>query len=287
MASSTTAGKRADLPYQMEVYFASYPTLDLEALARFVTSCEPSQEPCEVQEVGDEDKKDKEPVMRVGGFVASQGNMHIGVLIHDTQTPLEEAMSHSGLPPATQQQFLANQAWALLTQVGGDDTPVERVLFLYKVAAGLCLQGAIGIVNLGINRWFPGSVLTQMFGGALQNAEGSIWDALRTEGEPVAMLAAIVPVEVLGRRFLATRGFGQCGLPDFLWEYTTAEEAQEVTNLFRNCFSYLLPRGPVIKAGHTMGYDQNVAFRFTAPPAGAELPYPTGEVLLVTKERRS
>jgi hypothetical protein len=46
----------------------------------------------------------------------------------------------------------------------------------------------------------------------------------------------------------------------------------------------MMENGPVIQAGHTMGYDENVAYRFHEAPEGLELPYPTKGILLVTRE---
>jgi len=76
---------------------------------------------------------------------------------------------------------------------------------------------------------------------------------------------------------------GYCGLPDLAWEYTNARDADEVLGMFQNCFRYMMEKGPVIEPGHTIGYDENVAFRFARLPKGVVLPYPVESVLLMTK----
>ncbi len=45
-----------------------------------------------------------------------------------------------------------------------------------------------------------------------------------------------------------------------------------------------MENGPVINAGHTFGYDENIAFRFQDAPRNLEFPYPNVGVLVVTKE---
>jgi hypothetical protein len=274
------------LPYQMDVYFAAYPTLDLAALARYIDGCEPGAfEACEVRPVGDDDRPNAQG-LRVGAFAAFQGSMSLGALVHNVPSPAAHLIEHAALPEATRQQLAAHSAFALLTVVAGDDLiPVERVLFLYKVAAGLCEQGALGVGNLHTGRALPSEALRELFGKPPAEEEASIWEVLRDYGEPIELLAQFHQLELLGKRYLATCGYGQCGLPDLVWEWTNAAEADEVAQMFKNVFGYMMQHGPCIRPGHTVGYTKDVAFRFTEPPEGLELPYPTTEVLLMRKER--
>jgi hypothetical protein len=274
------------LPYQMDVYFDSYPALDLEALARFVDGCEPDAfEPCEAREVGDPKQPENAEGLRVGAFMVSQGSMYMAALVHSVPSPAADMIRHSGLSPEARDSLLAHSSFVLLTQLGGEELPpVERLLFLYKVAAGLSQQGAIGVGNLFTGRVLPGGLLRDLFEEPLPDPELTRWEILRTHGEPAELLVQLGPVELQGRRYLATCGYGHCGLPDLLWEYTNPQEAEEVAQMFRNCFTYMMQNGPVIQAGHTMGYDENVAFRFGKCPEGVELPYSTLGVLLVSKE---
>jgi hypothetical protein len=274
------------LPCQMDVYFTDYPGLDLPALARFVDEREPGEfEACEVRAVGDGDAPNEEG-LRVAAFSAFQGPMGIAALVHNTSTPAIEVIEHAAVLGPVRQQLAAHRAWALLTLVGGDDlAPVERMLYLYKVAAGLCEQGGIGVGNLHTGRVFPGGLMRDLFGKSPESGETSIWDILRHHGEPIELLAHFGQVELLGKRYLATCGFGYCGLPDLVWEYTNARDTDDVTQMFKNCFTYMMEHGPVIQPGHTVGYDENVAFRFSEPPEGLELPYPNIGVLVMKKER--
>jgi Domain of unknown function (DUF4261) len=285
---SPAAGDSTDkrLPHQMDVYFERYPQLDLDQLASFVSGCEPdAAEACEVRQAGEDQQN--EQGLRVGAFIAAQGSMTIAALVHSTPSPAGDVIEHCGLPEKTRAELLGHGSWALLTLLGGDDLPpVDRTLFLYKVATGLCLQGGIGVANLYTRIVLPGGALRKLFEHPLPDAQMTRWDILRRHGEPAELLVRFGGVELQGRRYLATCGFAYCGLPDLLWEYTTREDAADVAKMFRNCFTYLMGKGPVIKAGHTIGYDEKVAFRFSTPPAGLELPYPSEQVLLITKETK-
>lgn len=132
----------------------------------------------------------------------------------------------------------------------------------------------------------PGGALRDLFAKPLPDPRTTRWEILRRHGEPAELLVRFGGVELQGRRHLATNGFAYCGLPDLVWEYTNREDAAAVAKMFRNCFTYLMEKGPVIKAGHTIGYDEKVAFRFSTLPEGLELPYPSGQVLLIKKETR-
>ena len=109
------------LPYQMDVYFQSYPALDYAALARFVNGCEAGGEPCEVQQVG-EDKTNEEG-RRIGSFLASVQPMMIATLVHNWPSPAD-LIEHSSLPKPAKDRLAAHGAFALLTQLGGEQSVV-------------------------------------------------------------------------------------------------------------------------------------------------------------------
>src|SRR5262249_44369852 len=276
------ASAERGIPYQMDVYFPSYPSLDHEALARFVSNCEPGGAECDVSPIEESEGPDGR---RAVGCTAFMGDLRIAALVHNVPSPAADLIRHSTLPKAVRDQLAAHGAFALLTQLGGEDLrPVERVLFLYKVAAGLCAQGGVGTANFYTHRVLPGGVLRDLFdkpdGGA-----APLFEALRQSGEPIQLLAHVSRVDLEGRRYLATCGFGACGLPELLWAYTDDEEEAQASEMFQNLFRYLLQRGPVIQAGHTVGYDENVAFRFSEAPEGLRSPrFPTVPVLLMSKD---
>src|SRR5262249_5089065 len=131
------AGAERGIPYQMDVYFPSYPALDYEALVLFVRGCEPGDGGCEVTTL---EEHENEEGLRVGGFTLSLGHMVGAALRHNVPSPAADLiLANSSLSKAVRDQLAGHGAFALLTQLGGEDLrPVERVLLLYKVAAGLC-----------------------------------------------------------------------------------------------------------------------------------------------------
>ena len=89
---------------------------------------------------------------------------------------------------------------------------MERTLFLYKIATGLCQQGGIGVGNPSTGLVLPGGLLRDLFAQPAPDPAGSVWEELRTHGEPAELLVRFLQVELLGHRHLATCGFGHCGL---------------------------------------------------------------------------
>jgi len=119
----------------------------------------------------------------------------------------------------------------------------------------------------------------------------SIFAAMRHMGEPFEMLGGIVllpghicGISEPGVRVLVTRGFAQCGVPDLYYvSVDPDEDVGEVAGMFQNAFHYMMENGPVIQAGHSMGVDENVAFRFTEPDQDVNLPFDTWELLAVER----
>jgi len=199
------------LPHQTEVYFVAFPELDYAALAKFVDACEPGcMDPCEIHEVGDdeEDEAAKDSSIKVDAFAAYVGSMTIGGLVHGFPSKGIEIIRQAGMTPALREEILSHQAYALLTLVGGDDLhPIECTLFMYKIAAGLCMQGAVGIGNIHTGRVLPAGVLREIFG---KPHDVSPWELLR-QGEPPQLLMSVERLNLSGGRYLATCGPATAG----------------------------------------------------------------------------
>ncbi len=269
------------LPVEIEIYFPDFAALDLSGLAKFIAQCEAGGENVEVVAV--EDEIPAEPGVRVAGFVASIGDINAGVVLMSTPTPNIELIRLGAITDEAKEVLAGHKAHALLTLVGGEDeAPIERLLFAYKIVAGLCMQGAIGMSNVHTERVLPAEVLRELFAAPAEEGEQSIWDLLRTSGEPAELLMSIEKVEVDGREYLATCGLGYCDLPDLVWEYRSDDEADNVIELFRNCFTYMMENNTALEAGELIdGGSQK--YRLLDVPEGWELPYPNEGALLMTK----
>jgi hypothetical protein len=253
----------------------------MDALAKYVNDSEPEEEDdCTISKAID---KTNEQGVRVAGVVASLGDMEMAILIHNTPSPASELISNAEvLSEAKKAELLAHQAFALLAVTGGEGyLPVERTIFMYKMAGAMAEQGALGVGLPDIFHVFPCDFLSNFFSHQVEEGEDPLWESLRVMGDPFEMLADIHLIDIDEGTYLATCGFAHCGLPDLIWECENEKGASEMAETFRDIFHYMMENGPVIKAGDTVGFDDEGACRFSAPPEGFQLPYPSDEVLFV------
>jgi Domain of unknown function (DUF4261) len=272
------------LLYQMEVYFDEFPEIDVEALAAFVNQCDPDEtDVCEIDFVKDETLGE----VRISASGAILGEFQMAILIHSVPSPGRDWLHDAHMPDEVRERMLGHRCFALLTNVGGEGyAPIENHLFLLKVAIGLCKQGGFGAGNPHTGRAFPSDLLLQMVEEEpLAEDAATLWSRLRSEGEPYQLLVDITGFEHEGKVHLLTRGYALCGLPDMICEVGSDEEIEEISDLFANSFGYMVANGPVLHAGDTVGFDENVAFRFDDAPDWLDLPWPTGTVLKVTREK--
>lgn len=276
------------MPYQMDVYFADFPQIDPDALAKFINESDPGEtDVCTVERV----KVSQDGPVRLESFIAALGEFQMMILIHGVPSPAADVIHSSRLPEPAKIQLAGHKAFALLQNHGGATyAPYESLVFLYKVAVGLCAQGALGCSHLHVGIVLPRDLLLGLHGAAHNQKDDdgspfSLWRSIREDGEPRQMLVDFGRVQALdGSDWFATRGFAFCGFPDLIYKVSTGENLEDVAAMFENGFAYLMQNGPVIQAGHTMGYDKNVAFRFENPPADLKLPFTTYAMLQVTKE---
>lgn len=294
-------GEQADnavrLAYQMDVYFAEFPRIDAGLLEKFVNECDPEeQDRCTVSKVA---KKDQEEA-QLASFAVTMGDFSLAILIHGVPSPAGWVIEESRLPQEAKERLAGHKAFALLTNFGGGEyAPYESLIFLYKIAMGLCRQGALGVgcphnglclpapLLLGLLEAGEESVLEENEEDEPEEGEAhSLWKSIREDGEPRQLFAEFGAVNTEGAQWVATRGFAHCGFPDFIYRLEPDEDPAEIVNFYENAFSYLMTNGPVIEAGHTMGYDEEAAYRFSEPPADLKLPFETYGLLLVTKEAK-
>jgi hypothetical protein len=270
------------LPYQLDVYFKEFPNFDIEKLAKDINDSEPEEKDvCEIEAM---QEKEGGSGIKIGGLAATLGDLSMAVLIHGAPSPAADIIEISRIRDDVKKELIGHKAFALLNVLGGENyLPVEKTLFMYKMAMAMCKQGAIGTGNIHTHKVLPGDLLLDLMEHTPEEGEPSLWESLRRYGDPMELLADIITIKLQDKIHMATCGFGYCGLPDLVFEVVDKNEIDEIAELFGNVFHYMMENGPVIKAGHTMGPDESVTFSFQELPAGLELPYPTKEVLLVTK----
>jgi len=234
-------------------------------IANFINACEPEEpDKCEITPIHEETSEDG-PIL--SGFMATLGEITAPVIIHNAPTPAMDIIETTQMKPEVKEQLMAHKSFALLNAMGGENyRPVEKTILLWKLAAAMCQQGAIGVANIYTEFVLPAEVVSNLASVQVLKDSPNLWDALRKQGEPFWMLARIVRTESMGKPFLATCGYAFCGFPDLVWECTDEKDMRSVAEVFENGFHYMMENGPVISAGHTMGYDKNVAFRFPSRP---------------------
>jgi hypothetical protein len=281
------------IPYQLEVYFAEFPEIDPHRLARFINECDPDEPDACTIEIATDPERVRGGTecddLRIHGLTATMGEFSMAIALHGVPSPAIWVIEESGLPTASREELGRHKAFALLGNVGGKQyAPYENMIFLYKMALGLCQQGALGLGNPWTGMCFPKELLLGLLAAHSEPAsEGdeprTLWKTVREEGQPFELFAQIGSAQAGGRHWLLTRGFAHCGFPDFLYAPEAGEDLEEITEFFQNAFSYLMLRGPVIAPGHTMGYDENLSFRFDTPPADLKFPFATHDLLRVTR----
>src|SRR5262245_3610479 len=137
------------LPYQCDVVFDEFPELDLKALQDFIKTTDPGEpDKCTVAKATHE----RNEKIEIFGFTAHLGDMSIAGLVHSVPSPAAESMDLCALKPEMIAELKDHSAFALLTCMGGDKyKPIEKLIFLFKVAIGLCRQGGKGIHFLHTN----------------------------------------------------------------------------------------------------------------------------------------
>jgi hypothetical protein len=271
-----------NLPSQLDVYFPEFLSLDMKKLAIFINNCDPGEEDeCKFEAITQEDNG-----FKLDGYAFSLGEMTMTIFLHSIKSPMSEIIKFSPiLTSKLKESLMSHKAFALLTVKGGEHyLPVERIIFLYKMAGAMFEQGAIGIGNVRTRQVFPSMLLKDLFNQEVKEDETTLWDALRLYGEPFELLAVIRRIELDGKEYVCTCGYGYCGFPDFIWEYEESY-AETVAEMLQSTFHYMMEMNTVIGSGHSMGYDENVAFRFQEVPEGLEIPYIVKNLLLVTREK--
>jgi hypothetical protein len=268
----------------MTVYFDSFPALDAKELARFVNESDPGEaDTCTIELAKDGEMNG----LRLQAFAAQLGNFAMMIMVHSVPSPDREQIEESALNPEVKRKLMGHQAFALLTNMGGGDyAPYENLIFLYKVALGMCKQGATGILLPHVGICLPARAILGIHDSiAGDGTPGqTLWKVIREEGQPWLLFARSGRIETGGSNWLISRGFSFCGFPDILYKFEPGEDLSEITTFLENIFSYMMTNGPVIQAGHTMGHDKNIAFRFSDPPADLEFPFDVYDLLMVTRE---
>src|SRR4051794_8730726 len=206
-----------DIRHQMDVYFDAFPTINTDVLAARVAALDPDEKDNLQVTTGNADEMGTPPGLpadtRTELYHMSLGDYNGIMLVHGCPSPAGGIIQGSPLGAEVKSGLSAHKAFAFVTIMGGSDyPPFEAEILLRKIGTALCEQGATGIGFPETGLVFPGGLLTQLTGAG--GGDGTIWQALRQDGEPLMFMGGIGPYAANGKRWLVTRGFAHCGFPD-------------------------------------------------------------------------
>ncbi len=286
--------------YQMDVYFESMPEVDAKQLENFVNALESDQEECSVTAVDAAELEGITPSegITITGFMATQGGMGVMGLVHSVPSPGVDVIGASHLNDEPKQRLMAHRSFALLTVLGSEEAdPREKLIFLYKVGAGLCSQGALGLGLPHSGVCIPGPFLLELIENTktLKSEDGkqaTLWRMIREDAIPEYLL---MDIQLLPPPFLApdadgyglvmTRGFSHLGFPDLMVLAKSEKEASGLRDLFKVGYECLFAGRPAWALGHTIENSATkVVYRLVEPPDTFNPPFETFDLLLLSPE---
>lgn len=290
-----------ELRYQMDVYFESMPEIDAGQLESFINGLESDQEPCSVTVVDTSELKAPVPEgVTITGFTAMQGGLGIMGLVHSVPSPGAEIIETSHLKEEQKEPLMAHQSFALLTLLGGEGAdPREKLIFLYKVGAGLCAQGGLGLGLIHNGVCIPGPFFLELIENTktLKTDDGqpvTLWRMLREDAIPEYLLMDVVllPPAVLspdadGYGLVMTRGFSHLGFPDLMVLARDEKEASGLRDLFKVGYECIFEGRPAWALGHTIENSATkVVYRLVEPPSTFNPPFEVFDILLLSPESK-
>jgi hypothetical protein len=268
---------------QIVVYFVGEPQIDYTKLCEFLNGCDPDEEDKFVVVT---DKPALENPSLHGGEVRLSGaGLRLGDFVfmalgHDVPDPERALLDNPRIPAPMRETLKKHTGFVLVSLFGGVEyPPMERMVVLLKVAVGMFAQGGIGLSIPAFQMAYTAEFIEQL----MRVPDTTLWQLMREEGEPSQLLTHTGLREKDGARWLCTIGNEFYGLPDFASRVANEKEYKKGRQFVDNLMLYLWQKGPVIEAGHTMGYDEKAIARFTEPSAEEQWLVPEGNELLIIR----
>lgn len=275
---------------QIVIYFPSEPQIDYVKLCDFLNSCDPAEKDKFVLEA------DKPPFganpalagqdVRLSGAVLSLNLYKFMILGHSVPDPDRDVLELPRVPAPMREALKKHTGFVLVSLFGGEEYgPVERIVVLMKVAIGMFAQGGIGISIPAFRMAYTAEfiqMLAQAPGKLVPGA--TLWKVMREDGEPIDLLSSIAVTEKDGVKWMHSLGHVVYGLPDFAYRVSDNADFKEMRGTFQMVLRYLLEKGPVIAAGHTMGVDERAAIRFAAPTTEEQWLAGENDLLIINRE---
>ena len=260
---------------QLLVFFDEFPTINAEALAMYINKADADENedvvaelvPEQVREPDDETRElglGDQP-LRVGACLLTMGEFGMSIITHNVPAPDVSCVDHSRLRPEIKERLKQHRAFALLTLTGGESyAPIERVIFLYKAAMGLCQQGGLGVGCPEGHSAIQCELLERMIETSKQH-ESTLWKSLRVDHVPLELFTNTSIIEEADQRWVVTFGQNMLRLPDLAMRMQDEDDPESIATLMRNVTLYMLDGKYPIQAGQQIKAEQGV-YVFSDPP---------------------
>jgi hypothetical protein len=175
---------------------------------------------------------------------------------------------------ATKERARNHQAHTVLYYRGESKNISEQYIALGLVAGALCGEGGIAVLNAAAMASMPAALFTTPIGGSRLE-----WLA---NMPPLLLFAGFIAFELEGREglWVRTSGLNKWSLPDLAARLENQEMSGEIFRIFSNAASYMLAKGPILCAGHSMQIGEDIYMRLRAPNANELALQQEGEVLV-------
>ncbi|MEN6627503.1 MAG: hypothetical protein ABFD69_14860 [Candidatus Sumerlaeia bacterium] len=273
--------------YKMEIYFDSYPEIDVDEFISFINSTDPELSGFQFSKVRLNSAPNAHCHEMFTGTM--NGKTCFFFSVHDMPSPDGEPLAHARLSREQKNRFAEHRAFGMACCVGLEDDsfrPFENILMVYKIAMGLCRCGAIGAGNPITNHFYDRDRLLGFLEDRYESIEGeplTLWQSIRRNHEPAELLMYFTHFEAGGADWLGTRGFSYCGFPDLFYRLADERDKSRVCEIFFMLFHHFMAHGPAVKPGDSMHYKWPI--RFHELPIEIDPPYQVPDMLMITLDR--
>jgi hypothetical protein len=161
----------------------------------------------------------------------------------------------------TKARAYAHQAHSLLFYRGQSPDVSEQYISLALVAGVLCGQDAVVVLNETARTSVPASLLTGQY-------EQSFSDLFRSM-PPLFLFAGFVKYNLEGGAgvWMRTHGLEVWGLQNLATHVESHAQGSQIFDIFSNVADYMIDKGPILCAGHTMQVGEDIYLKLRDPNA--------------------
>lgn len=190
------------------------------------------------------------------------------------QEPVEATIQPAHYDQETKAMARAHKAHSLLFYRGQAQNVSEQYLALALVAGTLCGQGGIAVLNERARTSLPSRLFTR--------EDGSSRLELFRGLPPLILFGGFVKYELEGQSgvWMRTHGLEAWGLPELATHVEGHDRGSEIFDIFSDVASYMIAKGPILCAGHTMQVGEDIYMKLRDPSTAEAAMGKPDEVLI-------